>query len=433
MSRCEILSGLYMSKKKVLVFGCGYVYNLIRKQIADNFELAGFVDNNSNLWDTTLDNVKVYNPAEISRVEFDFVVLASSNVSEMAKQLSSLGINRDKLIVGWNYAFSGGVDNENSKYEFGFSDNFSIISSYSNKDEKILRVNMFRNKTVLFSEHNIPTILALFLGDRLTPFFKLAAKYVNKKGIFLDIGSNIGTTLLEAVENESVERCIGFEPSSANYSLLMANVGINNLHKKVSVHNVGVGEKSDNLSLYLSPSCSGDNRIRSGNPEGFGLTYPGRTYTLGGRMKSLERHSNMLEHNQPADNAVESVPVVSLDEFIDDETREKIAFMWVDVQGYEYYVLKGGERLIDQCCPAIQIEYWPLGLNETGTLGKLNELIISKFRYIIDMDSLQAGKDPVLQDAKNIREMEGKLAARSQTAAAHPDASIGACKAPPLV
>jgi len=378
-----------MHKKKVLVFGCGYVYSLIRKHVAYNFELAGFIDNNPKLWNTKRDSVIVYKPDDIGKATYDLIILASSDVVDMARQISRLGVTRDKMIVGWNYAFSGGVNSSDINYTFGFYDDFSIQSSYSNSNEKLLRVNMFKNKTVLFSEHNIPTILALFEGDRLNPFFQLAAKYVNKKGIFLDIGSNIGTTLLEAVDNESVEKCIGFEPSSANYSMLMANVGINNLHKKISVHNAGVGEKSDTLSLYLSPSCSGDNRIRSGNPEGF---------------------------NQSVDKKIESVPVLSLDEFIDDERKKKVAFMWVDVQGYEYYVLKGAEKLIDQCCPAIQIEYWPLGLNETDTLGKLNEFIISKFRYYIDMDSLEPGKEPLLQDVKTIRDMEAKLAARNKMA-----------------
>jgi len=53
------------------------------------------------------------------------------------------------------------------------------------------------------------------------------------------------------------------------------------------------------------------------------------------------------------------VPVVSLDEF-DDLKQEgaKITGIKIDIENFEYYALKGGEKLIQQNKPVIYCELW---------------------------------------------------------------------------
>ena len=59
-------------------------------------------------------------------------------------------------------------------------------------------------------------------------------------GTFIDVGANIGLTLVPVASNRSV-RCYGFEPEPLNFSYLARNVAANC--------------KFDNVTLYSAGRC----------------------------------------------------------------------------------------------------------------------------------------------------------------------------------
>jgi len=80
----------------------------------------------------------------------------------------------------------------------------------------------------------------------------------------------------------------------------------------------------------------------------------------------------------------ENVSTVAIDEFLSKEL-DSIKYVWIDVQGFEYFVLKGCENLLQNRNISVQIEYWPHGLIEAKSLELLNQYLIEQFIGYIDM------------------------------------------------
>jgi hypothetical protein len=81
-----------------------------------------------------------------------------------------------------------------------------------------------------------------------------------------------------------------------------------------------------------------------------------------------------------------TVPARPLDAFIADTPA--IGALWIDVQGYDYFVLKGGQRLV-RTVPVIT-EFWPYGQRRAGvTPAAYTQLLTTLFShcYIVRDDS----------------------------------------------
>jgi FkbM family methyltransferase len=218
---------------------------------------------------------------------------------------------------------------------------------------------------MLLNTSSIPALIALFdHNNHLPHFFALSERYYGiQNGIFLDIGANVGTTSIEATEFGNVTKVISFEPSSDTYALLMANIFLNKLENRIAGYRYAVGEKRALNKLMFSPVGSGDNRLRK---EEHGADFQQR-------------------YNDVGISLSEDVETVAIDELLD-EKLSSIKYVWIDVQGYEYFVLKGCEKLLNHNNISVQIEYWPHGLNETNSLDLLNNFLIERFSGYVDMN-----------------------------------------------
>lgn len=368
-------------KKKVIVFGTGFIYETIKEILFAEYEIVSLIDNNQLKWNLKQDGILISNPQIVSEIEYDIVVIAASHIEEMANQLSELGVAEEKIIIGANYAIRQSNPNKDVEITYLLDDSNNIVCNYKNKNEDLISLNIFDNKKLLMTTHNISTLLEIYDNNNLNDFLSLSAKYYNNpKGIFLDIGANIGTTCLHAVENNNVTHCIAFEPSTDNYSLLMSNIYVNKLQEKITGYKYAVGEKSEINQLMLSPRCSGDNRLRKDAKADY--LYQGEDL-------------NKID--------TEDVETIVIDSFLSEKIND-VKFIWIDIQGYEYFALKGCENLIKNHDVAVQIEYWPFGLNETNSIALLNEFLSNNFKYFIDMDEKE-----IVQDINNIFSLEDKL------------------------
>ena len=145
-------------------------------------------------------------------------------------------------------------------------------------------------------------------------------KFSNKNKIDLDIGANIGTHTIYL--SKYFKEVHGFEPQRKVFDLLKSNIEINNCHN-VKLHNFGLGEKNEIVQMQKFDENSDYNQ------GGVGI--------------------DLNENDEPKG---EEIYVKVLDEL----NLKDVGFIKLDVEGYEYFVLKGGERTISISRPIVIIE-----------------------------------------------------------------------------
>jgi FkbM family methyltransferase len=156
-------------------------------------------------------------------------------------------------------------------------------------------------------------------------------KAVRPGMIVLDVGANIGFyTLLFSKLVGKEGHVIAFEPDALNFSHLMANT---RKVANVTVCQMACAEKSQILKLYLSDTFNVDHQTFDSGE--------GRTF-------------------------VETTSV-SIDDYLGDSNHTKVDFIKIDVQGYDFQVIKGATRTIEDA-PSLVIlgELWPYALHRAG-------------------------------------------------------------------
>jgi FkbM family methyltransferase len=139
---------------------------------------------------------------------------------------------------------------------------------------------------------------------------------------FLDIGANMGFySLALAMENPKLH-VESFEPQPKVFRILEENILLNKLEGRISARNIGLGQKTDYLTMYV----------------------PQFTGSGGG---------SFINHHASEGEAIQlQVPVLILNEI----NLNKIDLMKVDVEGFEFDVIMGSSEVIHRDKPTIVIE-----------------------------------------------------------------------------
>ncbi len=127
--------------------------------------------------------------------------------------------------------------------------------------------------------------------------------------LFVDCGASSGTYAVLAAGGAGAH-CLAFEPLEPAASELTANIGLNGLQEKISQRRAGLGAKAG--------------RLRMTTREG-------------------ERNHVTRDHEPGAEGTL-WVPVESLDDHLENETRPFIVKL--SVEGFELPVLRGGRRAL---------------------------------------------------------------------------------------
>lgn len=162
------------------------------------------------------------------------------------------------------------------------------------------------------------------------PFAKLMARRPElfEGGAIIDAGANIGYTALLFARRG---RVYAFEPEPANVRMLRRNVARSRHRDRVVVHAAAVGARGGKARLWLNRRHRGDHRVTTAA-------------------------------FAPATDTIE-VDVVALDDVI----REPVAFVKIDVQGYELEVSRGMERLLrENERISVAFELAPQSMRELG-------------------------------------------------------------------
>lgn len=147
--------------------------------------------------------------------------------------------------------------------------------------------------------------------------------YLKPGDSYVDVGANIGMWVLAAgMVVGKPGRVIAFEPHPRIFKFLQANVALNNLDN-VHLHNCAVGDQSGSVS-FSDVRADDTNRV-------------------------LHSSDGLC------------VPMVTLNDILD--SHSDIALLKVDAEGYEKYVLSGGEKAIEKVqCVFIEISQKDLNM-----------------------------------------------------------------------
>ena len=171
----------------------------------------------------------------------------------------------------------------------------------------------------------------------------VADKLVSPLPQFVNIGANIGTTILNAW-SIGFTNFVAVEPVIFNYNLLLKNLATHNISSKNL--NVACGQELGSAMINLHPSSGG-------------------------------RHS-LKDQFRGGQN--QEVSVIKLDSL----QIKTPFFLWVDTEGFELEVLKGGLETIRSLCLGACVEVSP-NISGPGAACEVLELLNEVFSTHYDV------------------------------------------------
>ncbi len=162
-------------------------------------------------------------------------------------------------------------------------------------------------------------------------------KLVPDGGVILDIGANIGIMTAHIGKRRKNSTIYSFEPIKENCAALKRIIKYYKL-KNVKVFQCALGDHKGEIKMVMPQQGSV-------------------------RMQGL---SHVVEDKADEYNkgVYYTVPLEKLDDFPELTLADKITAIKIDVENFEYFVLKGGEKLLERHKPVIYSELWD---NETRT------------------------------------------------------------------
>jgi len=169
-----------------------------------------------------------------------------------------------------------------------------------------------------------------------------------------------------------------FEPDSTNFSHLTKSLGG---RENVRLNRAALSNLSGTAALYLSESLNVDHR----------------TYPTGGE----SRRMTMIES-------------VALDDYF--KIGERVDFVKIDIQGFEFHALQGAERVLKENQDIkLLLEVWPYGLALAGASFELLCALLKHHGFelfLVEKDGLRSWPD-IIWDASDPKVYFNVFATRS--------------------
>jgi len=232
----------------------------------------------------------------------------------------------------------------------GFEKIIKAISFYLNDKIKRRVVNHEKTKFLLgkyefqtlHNDKGISTELQIYeTHEPLTTH--LIINEIKKGMVCLDLGSNIGYyAVIESNIIGELGKIFSVEPSPVNFPLLKLNLENQQL-ENFSVHNIAIGDKNEEMEFIVSEK-SNWSKIKTGN-----------------------------EKINPEDRIIK-IPVKTLDFFVDENNIKKVDIIRMDVEGFEYNILLGSQKVLKKFKPKLFIEIHKMYLGNKKTHYIFSEL-----------------------------------------------------------
>lgn len=168
-------------------------------------------------------------------------------------------------------------------------------------------------------------------------------KLIPNTGIVLDVGANIGITTIPLAKRLNKAVIHSYEPMPENLLALNRVIKFFKV-KNTKVFPVALGEKSGQLKMVMPI-------VDSVKMQGLSHTY---------------------QEGDDDNGEIYTVEVKTLDE-IYEKTGQNISAIKIDVENFEYEVLKGGKKLLEKYKPIIYSELWDNEIR-TDVIGYLQTI-----------------------------------------------------------
>jgi FkbM family methyltransferase len=184
------------------------------------------------------------------------------------------------------------------------------------------------------------------------------------RATFVDVGAHIGTTTITAVRRFGFRSALAFEPEVNNFRLLRANLGINGLEARIQTFNVAVSDHVGSAELELRPAIGSKHR---------------------------------LVGDDEAGRDTVRVPLTTLDLLVADGRLDpaEASLLWLDVEGHELEVLRGGRRLLERSVPIV-MEFVPRTLQPDG-ITSLQTMLEPDYTHVVDLRHRINGRSGILR------------------------------------
>ena len=159
-------------------------------------------------------------------------------------------------------------------------------------------------------------------------FFTFLSLMKDGKGDVLDIGANLGIMTVHLANSLPNTTIHAFEPMPTNVSILKRIISKFNL-KRTKIHEIALGDETGTAKMVLPVN---KNTVMQG--------------------LSHIKHESITEWN---DGKEVDVPLDKLDNIINGQVIQGIK---IDVENFEYFALKGAERILTTHHPIIYAELW---------------------------------------------------------------------------
>ena len=233
----------------------------------------------------------------------------------------------------------------------------SAIYKTHKKEKFLLKIQENEN----FIVHCDELISKQIFLDGSFDFFKFEKvvsiiKTNNDMTTLVDVGANIGSIAIPALTRHYFKEAILIEPEEKNFQILMANIYLNGLIKKVTALNIALTDE-DNSSLYLEINQDinyGDHRIFNG----------------------LVTSDTLNEKN------IRAVRGERLDK-VAPNLKKGNALIWMDVQGHEGIVLNGMKQSIKKQIPMV-LEFTPSFIKDNNSYDYFKLLL--RYSVVYDLN-----------------------------------------------
>jgi FkbM family methyltransferase len=190
------------------------------------------------------------------------------------------------------------------------------------------RTIIYKNFTLNYSR-GTSLIHRIIRGKTYEPTFTtqiLKSLSSHQAPVFIDIGANIGLISLNILASMSSARIFAFEPGPHQFEMFSKTISDNNLTEKITFYNEALSyeEGEAEFSIHNTKHASGDGFFDTGRA---------------GNSDIIKVKCNTLDRWWAAENKID-VNVVK-----------------IDSEGAELWILKGANKLIDECRPTIFFEF----------------------------------------------------------------------------
>ncbi len=185
-----------------------------------------------------------------------------------------------------------------------------------------------KNYLFLFAIITIKRLKIYSFGDDFPHFISL----IPHEGTVLDIGANIGLNTTPIAQERPGVTVFCFEPVPLNISILERVISYFKL-TNTKIFKTALGETNGELTMII--------------PIVGNVLMTGLSHNYSGESAEIENQGEII-----------STTMLRLDDIPEIQSAEKITAIKIDVENFEYYVLKGGQETISKHMPIIHCELW---------------------------------------------------------------------------